>query len=42
MYSWKTVLVTVILLFSLKVSSPYIVENIQWSWFDYLHQSHEI
>ena len=41
MYSWKTVLVTIALLFGLKVWSPYIVENIQWSYFDTLHQSQE-
>ena len=42
MYSWKTVLVTIGLLFGLKVWNPYLVENITWSWFDFLHQSHEI
>ena len=42
MYSWKTVLVTISLLVGLKIWSPYIVENIQWSWFDYLHQTKEI
>ena len=42
MYSWKTVLVTISLLFGLKVWSPYIVENIQWSWFDYLHSTREV
>ena len=41
MYSWKTVLVTISLLVGLKVWSPYIVENIQWSWFDFLHQTQE-
>ena len=41
MYSWKTVLVTITLLFGLKVWSPYIVENIQWSYFDTLHQLQE-
>ena len=41
MYSWKTVLVTISLLVGLKIWSPYIVENIQWSWFDYLHQQQE-
>ena len=41
MYNWKTVLVTIALLFGLKVWSPYIVENIQWSYFDTLHQTHE-
>jgi len=41
MYSWNSVLVTIVLLFGLKVWSPYIVENIQWSYFDTLHQSQE-
>ena len=41
LYSWKTVLVTISLLVGLKIWSPYIVENIQWSWFDYLHQQQE-
>jgi len=41
MYSWKTVLITVGLLFGLKVWNPYFIENIQWSWFDFLHQTHE-
>jgi adenylate cyclase len=41
-YSWKTVLVTVALLFGLKIWNPYLIENITWSWFDYLHQSKEI
>ena len=41
MYSWKTVLVTIALLFGLKVWSPYLVENITWSYFDVLHQSQE-
>ena len=42
MYSWKTVLVTIGLLFGLKIWNPYLVENITWSWFDFLHQSKEI
>ena len=42
MYSWKTVLVTVALLFGLKVWNPYLIENVTWSWFDFLHQSKEI
>ena len=42
MYSWKTVLVTIGLLFGLKVWNPYLIENITWSWFDFLHQQHEI
>ena len=38
MFSWKSVLVSISLLVGLKIWSPYIVENIQWSWFDTLHQ----
>ena len=41
MYSWKTVLGTIGLLVGLKIWSPYIIENIQWSWFDLLHQQQE-
>ena len=41
MYSWKTVLVTIALLVGLKIWSPYIIENIQWSYFDWLHQQEE-
>ena len=37
-YSWKTVLVTIGLLFTLKIWNPYFIENISWTWFDYLHQ----
>ena len=40
-YSWKTVLVTISVLVGLKIWNPYIVENIQWSWFDFLHQTQE-
>jgi adenylate cyclase len=40
-YSWKTVLVTIALLVGLKIWSPYIIENIQWSYFDWLHQQEE-
>jgi len=42
MYSWKTVLVTIGLLFTLKVWNPYFIENITWSWFDYLHSTHSV
>ena len=38
MFNWKSVLITISLLVGLKIWSPYIVENIQWSWFDTLHQ----
>ena len=41
MYSWKTVLVTISLLVGLKIWNPYFVENISWSWFDWLHQQEE-
>ena len=41
MYSWKTVAVSVLILLGLKIWSPYIVDNIKWSYFDYLHQSKE-
>ena len=41
MYNWKTVLVTIGVLVGLKIWSPYFVENIKWSWFDYLHQSQD-
>ena len=42
MYSWKTVVVTIGLLFGLKIWNPYFIENVSWSYFDYLHQSQEI
>jgi len=38
MFSWKSVLISISLLVGLKIWSPYLVENIQWSWFDVLHQ----
>ena len=41
MYSWKTVLVTIGLLVGLKIWNPYFIENISWSWFDFLHQQEE-
>ena len=41
MYSWKTVLVTISLLVGLKIWNPYFIENISWSWFDWLHQQEE-
>jgi adenylate cyclase len=41
MYNWKVVLLTIGVLFGLKVWNPYIVENIKWSWFDFLHQQEE-
>ena len=42
MYSWKTVLITIGVFVGLKIWSPYLVENITWSYFDVLHQSQEI
>jgi adenylate cyclase len=42
MYSWKTVVITIGLLFGLKIWNPYFIENISWSYFDYLHQSQEV
>ena len=41
MYNWKTVLVTLSVLVGLKIWSPYLVENIKWSYFDVLHQQKE-
>ena len=40
-YSWKTVLITIGVFVGLKIWSPYLVENITWSYFDVLHQSQE-
>ena len=41
MYSWKTVLITIGVFVGLKIWSPYLVENIKWSYFDVLHQTQE-
>ena len=41
MYNWKMVLGTIGLLVGLKVWNPYFIENISWSWFDFLHQQKE-
>jgi len=38
MYNWKTVLITLGVLVGLKIWSPYLVDNIKWSYFDVLHQ----
>ena len=38
MYNWKTVLITIGVLVGFKIWSPYLVENIKWSYFDVLHQ----
>jgi adenylate cyclase len=40
-YSWRTVLITIGVFVGLKIWSPYLVENIKWSYFDVLHQSQE-
>jgi adenylate cyclase len=42
MYSWKSVLITIGLLFTLKIWNPMFIENISWSWFDYLHSTHSV
>jgi len=42
MYSWKSVLITIGLLFALKIWNPMFIENISWSWFDYLHSTHSV
>ena len=41
MYNWKTVLLTLGVLVGLKIWSPYLVDNIKWSYFDVLHQQKE-
>ena len=41
MYNWKVVLLTLSVLVGLKIWSPYLVENIKWSYFDVLHQQKE-
>ena len=41
MYNWKTVLITIVALVGVKIWSPYIVDNVRWSYFDFLHQSKE-
>ena len=38
MYNWKTVLLTLGVLVGLKIWSPYLIDNIKWSYFDVLHQ----
>ena len=42
MYNWKTVLVTIGLCVGLKIWNPYFIENISWSWFDFLHQQQKV
>ena len=41
MYSWKTVLITIIALVGIKIWSPYLIDNVRWSYFDVLHQQKE-
>lgn len=41
MFSWKSVLITIVAIFGLKIWNPYFIENISWSWFDFLHQQQE-
>ena len=41
MYNWNTVLLTLGVLVGLKIWSPYLVDNIKWSYFDVLHQQKE-
>ena len=41
MYNWKTVLLTLGVLVGLKIWSPYLVDNVKWSYFDVLHQQKE-
>jgi len=41
MYNWKTVLITIIALVGIKIWSPYLIDNIRWSYFDVLHQQKE-
>ena len=41
MYNWKTVLLTLGVLVGLKIWSPYLIDNIKWSYFDVLHQQKE-
>ena len=41
MYSWKTVLITIVALVGIKIWSPYLIDNVRWSYFDVLHQQKE-
>jgi adenylate cyclase len=41
MYNWKTVLITIIALVGIKIWSPYLIDNVRWSYFDVLHQQKE-
>ena len=42
MNNWKTVLVTIGLCVGLKIWNPYFIENISWSWFDFLHHQQKV
>lgn len=41
MYNWKTVLLTIVALVGVKIWSPYLIDNVRWSYFDVLHSSKE-
>ena len=41
MYNWKTVLITIVALVGIKIWSPYLIDNVRWSYFDVLHQQKE-
>ena len=41
MYNWKTVLLTIVALVGIKIWSPYLIDNIRWSYFDVLHETKE-
>ena len=41
MYSWKTVLLTIVALVGVKIWSPYLIDNVRWSYFDVLHETKE-
>ena len=41
MYNWKTVLLTIVALVGMKIWSPYLIDNIRWSYFDVLHETKE-
>ena len=41
MYNWKTVLITIAVLVGVNIWSPYLIDNVRWSYFDTLHNSKE-
>ena len=41
MYNWKTVLLTIVALVGVKICSPYLIDNVRWSYFDVLHETKE-